>query len=223
MNVRRAVVNFFLKGLLDTICKVDNREFIEALAKNKPLILAVNHINFLEVPLLVTHSYPVYVTGIVKSETWDNPFFSFIFNTYRAIPINRQGAFQGVFTQVRKAMDSGFFVCIAPEGTRSKDGVLGKGKAGIVHLALDADAAVLPVVHYGGENVWSNIKHFKRTPFCFKVGQPFRIKFDGRPDRETREQILDEVMGQLDKLLPEKMRGAYIQQSYTQPRYLDFD
>ncbi|MDR0443222.1 MAG: hypothetical protein LBH44_07450, partial [Treponema sp.] len=70
MSFRRTAVNFVLKGILDTLCKIDSREFREALSKNSPLILAMNHINFLEVPILVAHGYPRYVTGIVKSETW---------------------------------------------------------------------------------------------------------------------------------------------------------
>jgi 1-acyl-sn-glycerol-3-phosphate acyltransferase len=222
MGFRRAAVNLVLKGILNTLCRIDNREFFETLSHNKPLIIAINHINFLEVPILVTHSYPMYLTGLVKSETWNNPIFSFIFNTYSAIPIERGRAFGEAFKRVREAIDRGFFVVVAPEGTRSKNGVLGKAKAGIVHLALDADVPVLPVVHYGGEHIWENIRRFRRTPFCFKTGRPFKIKFNGRPDREEREEMLSEVMGQMAKLLPEGMRGIYAQQAEGPCRYLEF-
>ena len=211
-----------LKGLLNTLCRIDCREFVEALSKNKPLLVAVNHINFLEVPILVTHSYPLHVTGLVKSETWNNPLFAFIFNTYQAIPIDREGAFGTAFRRVREAMDNGFFMCIAPEGTRSKNGVLGRGKAGIVHLALNTDAPVLPVVHYGGEHIWENIRRFRKTPFYFRAGQPFRIKFEGRPDRKEREEILDEVMGRMARLLPEEMRGIYVEQAERECKHLEF-
>jgi 1-acyl-sn-glycerol-3-phosphate acyltransferase len=222
MNFRRAAVNLVLKGVLNTLCKIDNHEFFETLSKNKPLIVAVNHINFLEVPILVTHSYPLYLTGLVKSESWKNPFFFFLFNTYRAIPLDREGAFNGTFRRVREAMNGGYFVVIAPEGTRSKDGVLGKGKAGIVNLALDSKAAVLPVVHYGGEHIWENIKHFRRTPFIFRPGRPFMINFEGRPDREKREEVLGEIMGQMAQLLPVEMRGIYAEQAERPCKYLSF-
>jgi 1-acyl-sn-glycerol-3-phosphate acyltransferase len=211
-----------LKGVLNTLCKIENREFFETLSKNEPLIVAVNHINFLEVPILVTHSYPLYLTGLAKSETWKNPFFAFLFNTYHAIPIDREKAFGEAFRQVREAINSGYSVAIFPEGTRSKNGVLGKGKAGIVNLALDTNAAVLPVVHYGGEHIWENIKHFRRTPFIFRPGRPFRIQVDGRPDRGTREEILGEIMGQMARLLPEEMRGIYAEQAELPCKYLDF-
>jgi 1-acyl-sn-glycerol-3-phosphate acyltransferase len=186
------------------------------------MLVAFNHINFLEVPILVAHSYPLLVTGLVKEETWDNPIFSFIFNTYRAIPIDRRGAFTKAFRRVFRAIEQDYFVCIAPEGTRSKNGVLGRGKAGIIQLALDADVPILPVAHYGGENIWKNIKHLRRTPVCFKAGRPFRIKCEGKPGREERDEITAEMMGQMAKLLPQNMRGIYAEQAERETKHLDF-
>lgn len=186
------------------------------------MIVAMNHINFLEVPILVSHGYPVYITGLAKKETWKNPLFYFLFNTYRAIPINRSGSYNEAFKKVRKAIDQGFFVAIAPEGTRSKNGVLGKGKAGIVQLALYTDTPILPIAHYGGQRIWKNIKRFRRTPLTFKVGRPFRINYNGRPGRSEREEILGEVMGQIARLLPEDMRGIYSSHAHRESKYLEF-
>jgi len=222
VEFRRAAVSFMLKGVIGVFCKIDNREYYKILSNNEPVILAINHINFLEIPVLVAYGYPLYITGLAKIETWKNPFFAFLFNTYHAIPIERGRAFMNSFKKVRKAVDNGYSVIIAPEGTRSKTGVLGKGKAGIIQLALDADVPVLPVVHYGGENIWKNIKRFRRTRFIFSVGKPFRIKFDGRPDKETREEMLDEVMGQMARLLPEDKRSSYIHQAELPCKHLEF-
>ena len=222
MGFRRFAVTHFLKFVLSVLCKIDCREFKQALLKNKPLIVIFNHINFLEVPILVSFSYPLSVSGLVKSETWKNPIFSFLFNTYKAVPINRGGAFSESFKHVQEAIQNGFYMCIAPEGTRSKDGVLGKGKPGIIQLALEADVPILPVAHHGGENIWKNIKKFKRTPFFFKAGRAFKINFEGRPNHEQRDIILSEVMGQLARLLPDDMRGIYAQQALCECKYLEF-
>ena len=222
MGFRRSAVNLVLKGILNVLCKIDCREFVEALSKNEPLIVMINHINFLEVPILVTHSYPICVSGLVKSDTWKNPIFAFLLDTYRAVPIDRAGFFAESFRRVREAIENGFFMCVAPEGTRSKDGVLKKGKAGIVQLALEAKVPILPVVHYGGEQIWNNIRHLKRTPFHFRAGRPFRIRYEGRPGREEREKILSEVMGQIACLLPEQMRGIYAAQTDNEFEYLEF-
>jgi 1-acyl-sn-glycerol-3-phosphate acyltransferase len=222
MSFRRAATNKLLKGILDTLCKIDSSEYLETLSKSKPMIIAVNHINFLEVPILVTHSYPLHLTGLVKSETWNNPLFAFLCNTYNAIPIDRNASFTKAFTKVKQTIDDGSFVVIAPEGTRSKDGILKKAKAGIVQLAFDTDTPILPIAHYGGQHVWENMKHFKRTPFTFKVGSPFKIKFDGRPGHKERDEILAEIMGQIANLLPEEMRGYYAQQANKEITYLEF-
>jgi 1-acyl-sn-glycerol-3-phosphate acyltransferase len=211
-----------MKGILSVICKIDCREFIEALKNNKPMLVIFNHINFLEVPILVTHSYPLYVSGLVKSETWDNPILSFVFNTYKAIPIDRRGAFSESFKKVLTAIEKGYFMCVAPEGTRSKDGVLGKGKAGIIELALEANIPILPVAHHGGQDIWKNMRRLRRTPFCFKAGRPFRINFEGRPGKEERDKIMTEVMAQMARLLPEQMRGEYAQTANSECKYLEF-
>jgi len=222
MGLRRFAVSYFMKAILNVICKIDCKEFIEALKKNKPMLVIFNHINFLEVPILVAHSYPMYVTGLVKSETWNNPIMSFIFNTYNAIPIDRKGAFGESFKKVLDAVKNGYYTCIAPEGTRSKDGVLGKGKPGIIQLALEGDVPILPVAHYGGQNVWKNMRRLKRTPFCFKAGRPFRIKCESMPGKEEREKIMAEIMAQMARLLPEWMRGEYAQNAYNECQYLEF-
>jgi 1-acyl-sn-glycerol-3-phosphate acyltransferase len=211
-----------MKGILSLLCKIDCGEFVNALKNNKPMLVVFNHVNFLEVPILVTHSYPLYVSGLVKSETWNNPIFSFIFNTYKAIPIDRRGSFQESFKKVREAIEKGYFMCVSPEGTRSKDGVLGKGKAGIIQLALESNVPILPVAHHGGQNIWSNMKRFRRTPFCFKAGRPFRINCDKMPGKEEREEIVTEIMCQMAKLLPEQMRGIYAQNAYNDCKYLEF-
>ncbi|MDR1949083.1 MAG: 1-acyl-sn-glycerol-3-phosphate acyltransferase [Spirochaetaceae bacterium] len=231
MNIRRAVVNAILKRILDILCVIDAAEFVKTLRgviftdsddAAGPMILAINHINFLEVPILVTHSYPLLLTGLVKSETWKNPIMAFLFDTYKAIPIDRKGSYLETFRHVREAINKGFFVCIAPEGSRSKNGVLRKGKAGVVQLALITGAPILPVVHYGGEKIWDNIRHFRRTPFRFRVGQPFRFKCEGKPGRAMREAMLEELMGQMAALLPEEMRGIYAEQAGRECKYLEF-
>lgn len=222
MNIRRPVVSFLMRRILNILCRIDNSELSEALTNNGPLILAVNHINFLEVPILVAHSYPLYMTGLVKSETWNNPIMAFLANTYHAIPIDRKGAFQEAFKKVVEAVKKGFYVIIAPEGTRSKDGILGKGKAGIVQLALEYDVPVLPVAHYGGERIWKNMRRLRRTSFCLRAGKPFRIRYEGKPDRQARDEMLGEVMGQIARLLPMEMRGIYSRHAESDCKYLEF-
>ena len=222
MELRRAAVSFFLRAVLGTLCRLDCRGFREALSANRPMILAFNHVNFLEAPIIAAFGYPAKVSGLAKAETWKNPFFAFLFNTYRAVPIERGRAFADAFRQVREAIEAGSFMCVAPEGTRSGNGVLGRGKPGIIRLALDSGAPIMPVAHHGGEHVWENLKRLRRTPFHLRAGRPFRIRFDGEPGREEREEMLSEVMGRMAALLPERMRGENAALAEEECRHLEF-
>jgi 1-acyl-sn-glycerol-3-phosphate acyltransferase len=245
LEIRRSIVTWFLQGILGMLCKIDSREYREVFLGKRtasedppaqavdggkgsahgipgPMIIAINHINFLEVPLLVTNVYPRRLLGLVKEETWKNPIMAFLFNTFDAIPINRGGSYVQTFHRVREAMEDGAFIIVAPEGTRSGNGVLQQGKGGIVQLALSAGVPIIPVVHFGGQKIWENIRRFRRTPFCFRVGRPFRLKCEGRPGKTLRETMLNEVMGQMAALLPPEMRGIYAEQAGKSCEYLEF-
>ena len=189
-----------------------------------PLIILSNHINFLEVPLIYLSLYPRPATGLAKQESWKNPLYAFLFNAIDMIAIHRGKVDQNAFRQVDEALESGMMIAVAPEGTRSYNGQMLPGKPGIILLALRSDAPLLPVVHYGGENLRQNLKRLKRTDFRIVVGNPFRVNFEGgRPDRQQRQQITDEIMYQMAALLPPPYRGHYSDLSRASEDYLSFD
>jgi 1-acyl-sn-glycerol-3-phosphate acyltransferase len=99
---------------------------------------------------------------------------------------------------------------------------LGKGKPGIIQLALEANVPILPVAHHGGQDIWKNMRRLRRTPFYFKAGRPFRINCEGLPGKEEREKIMTEVMAQMARLLPERMRGEYARMADNECKYLEF-
>jgi 1-acyl-sn-glycerol-3-phosphate acyltransferase len=223
-RIRLALTDKLLKFVLFMICSIDKKTYKKVLSNIEPMIIIMNHINFLEVPIFVTQCYPILCTGLAKQETWNNPLLSYIFNSYKAIPIDRKGSYREIFKKIREeVIDNGKFVLIAPEGTRSIDGILREGKAGIVQLAIDTGLPIIPIAHYGGENVWKNMKHLKRTRIKLNPGRPFRIKLEnGRPKREEREIILKEVMIQIARLLPERQRGVYADQIDMECKHLEF-
>ncbi len=189
------------------------------------MILIINHINFLEVPLIQVCMMPRKMRGLVKNETWRNPILRFFLNTYHAIPIYRKGVNISAFREVKKYLAEGEFICLAPEGTRSGNGILHEGKAGITTMALMTGAPIIPVVHYGGEDIWKNLKRFRRTKVTFKVGRPFLLKTTGKIGKvtsKTRKEITKEVMCQMALLLPKEMRGIYSDLSNISADYLLF-
>jgi 1-acyl-sn-glycerol-3-phosphate acyltransferase len=90
-------------------------------------------------------------------------------------------------------------------------------------LALRTGAPVLPVMHYGGEVVWQNLRRLRRTDFYTVVGQPFYLDPGGaRVTGEVRQQMADEVMYQMAALLPSPYRGAYSDLAAATETYLRF-
>lgn len=209
MNPVEAFVNFTIRCLTGVVCRVHGEEFAKVPAKG-PLIIAANHVNFLEVPVVYTRLRPRPVTGFAKAETWDNPLLRPLFDLWGAIPLARGQADMGAIRAAISALEDNRIVAVAPEGTRSSDGQLGKGKPGIVTLALKSGAPVLPLVYYGHEAYLENFHRLRRTDFFVRVGRPFRlVKGGGKLNGEMRQLMVDEIMFQLARLLPPQYRGCY--------------
>jgi len=223
MKLALRVVNTSLQGLTRLLCRVDDAHLARVPATG-PLILVANHINFLEVPLIYTHLMPRPVTGFAKAETWDNPAMAMLFDLWQAIPLRRGEADLEAMRQALSVLQAGGILAVAPEGTRSGHGRLGRGNPGVVLLAQMSGAPLLPLVYYGGESFKENIKRLRRTDFHIVVGQPFTIQTQGvSVNRQVRQQIADEIMYQLAALLPPPYRGHYSDLHAATQTYLRFD
>jgi 1-acyl-sn-glycerol-3-phosphate acyltransferase len=119
------------------------------------------------------------------------------------------------------ALEDGKILGMSPEGTRNKTGILLRAYPGIVTLALKSGAPLLPVAHWGGEEFTRNIKRLRRTDFCVRVGKPFRLDpGDGKVTRETRQEMVDQMMYRLATLLPERYRGEYADIEKMNDKYI---
>jgi 1-acyl-sn-glycerol-3-phosphate acyltransferase len=222
MAITAILVNSTVKHITRLICRVDDEQLAQ-IPQHGPLILVTNHINFLDVPLVYTHLIPRRVTGFAKSETWDNPFLRPLFNLWGAIPLRRGEADIPAVKKCLKALEAGYIIGIAPEGTRSGHGRLQRGHPGVVTIAMRSQAPVIPLAYYGSECFRNNISRLKRTDFHIKVGRPFRLKaLDERTTKDTRLKISDEIMYQLAELLPAAYRGVYSDLSIASTNYLEF-
>jgi len=216
------LVNWSLRFLLLCLCRIRGGE-LKKVPLEGPFIIVTNHINFLEVPLLYLFMLPRRVIGLVKAETWHNPLLQGLAELWEAIPLHRNKVDGKAFRRAVKMLKGGRIVIIAPEGTRSKNGRLQRGYPGVVLLALKSGSPLLPVVHYGGENFWSNLRALRRTDFIFRVGRPFRLEPEGRRvNQRMRRKMTDEIMFQLAALLPKSHRGVYADLASASRRYLRF-
>lgn len=216
------LVNSAIKQVIRILCQVDDSQ-LSRIPDQGPLILVANHINFLDVPLMYTHLLPRPITGLAKTETWDNPALKPLFNMWGVIPLQRGEADLHAMRLSWEALRAKKILAIAPEGTRSRTGCLQRGKPGVVMLALKSGAPLLPIAFYGGEALSQNMMRLQRTNFNIMVGYPFHIATMGvKVTKEIRQEITDEIMYQLAGLLPPNYRGYYSDLSKATEYFLQF-
>lgn len=208
-----------INGILRTLCTIDDSE-LSKVPKKGPLIIAMNHINFLEAPLLYGHLYPRDIAGFAKAETWKRPLIGALARIWECVPVRRGSSDMGSIRLALDALKKGRILNVMPEGTRSHHGELGEGHAGIVTMALRSGAPVLPIAQYGGEEFWHNLRRGRRTVVRFRVGPLFKLREpEAGESKSMRAEAADEIMRELASLLPPRYRGAYAEPG-PEPRHL---
>lgn len=223
MNLMKWIVTYGCKLGLDVMCRIDAKE-LEKIPQTGPLLAFTNHTGMVEAPLLYTQLQPrKKLTAIAKVETWDNWFLNWVFTLWDIIPIRRGEADMVAMRKSLEVLEKGYILGISPEGTRSREGKLLHAHGGIAMLGLHSGAPLQAVAHWGGENFGKNVKKFKRTDFHIRVGPVFYLDAHGeRISKEVRQQMADEMMYQLAKLLPESYRGEYSDLGNATEKYLRF-
>jgi len=219
MNFSKWFITTLLKIYFRFTLRMDADE-MKKIPMQGPLIVISNHTGQIEVPVLVTLLQPRKISGWGKVEAFDNAFLRWVFGTWGIIPIRRGEADIKALKDALRALQDGCFFGIAPEGTRNKTGVLIRAHPGTVILALRSGVPVLPVAHWGGEVFLANLKRFKKTDFHIRVGEPFHIKVEGKVTGEIRQQIADEMMYRIARMIPAEYRGEYADLSKATDKFL---
>jgi 1-acyl-sn-glycerol-3-phosphate acyltransferase len=214
------LINFIIRVYTRVTCRLDMPDF-QKVPIQGPLIAISNHTGQIEVPLIFAHLQPRKVTGWAKVESWDNKFLNWVFGVWGMIPVRRGEADMHALKAALRALEKGYIFGIAPEGTRNYNGILRRALPGAVTIALHSGAPIIPIAHWGGEDLMKNLKRFKRTDFHIRVGEPFKLNVEGvKVTGEIRQQIVDEMMVQIAKLMPEEYRGEYADQSKWTEKYI---
>lgn len=226
MQATKLVVRRLLNGLAriitGTLLKVDADQ-LSRIPLQGPLLIIVNHVNFLELPTIYPRIPSDLGTGFSKVENWRNPIYRLLFSNWDMIPIDRDAIDVTAMRKGFDALDKGRILFITPEGTRSHDGRLQQGKPGVVLMATHNDAPIWPVACYGGEALMSNLKRLKRTEYHVAVGNPFWVVTGGiKVTGEVRQRIADEMMYQIAALLPSRYRGVYADISSATADFIRF-
>jgi 1-acyl-sn-glycerol-3-phosphate acyltransferase len=101
---------------------------------------------------------------------------------------------------------------IYPEGTRSRDGRLYRGRTGVAHLALTAGCPVVPVGLSGTQDIQPVGARLPRlAKVTVKFGEPldFTGRYDGVPLGRARREVTDEIMAAIGELTGQEPAGVY--------------
>jgi 1-acyl-sn-glycerol-3-phosphate acyltransferase len=136
--------------------RVSGREHVPS---SGPVILASNHLSFIDSIAIPTVA-PRRVTYLAKAEYFTGSgiggwLSKALFTALGALPVERgtQRAAQAALEPALGVLHRGGAFGIYPEGTRSRDGGLARGKTGVAWLALTADCPVVPVAVGGTDRV----------------------------------------------------------------------
>jgi 1-acyl-sn-glycerol-3-phosphate acyltransferase len=180
-------------------------EGIENVPKDGAVILASNHVSFCDsifLPLVLKRK----VIFVAKAEYFEQKRTAWFFTLMGQIPIKRGGgsASARALESAKEVLEGGGTFGIYPEGTRSPDGRLYKGRTGVARLALDTKSPVVAVAMIGTREAQpiGQIKPNFFTPITIKFSR--QLRFDRysakRDDPLVLRRITDEIMFELREL-----------------------
>jgi 1-acyl-sn-glycerol-3-phosphate acyltransferase len=182
-----------------------------------PVIIASNHLSFSDsifMPLVV----PRDVTFLAKSEYFTSPglkgFIKKItFIALGQVPVDRSGGKRSeaaILTGLRLLREN-YCVGIYPEGTRSPDGRLYKGRTGIARMAIESGAAVIPVAMFNTAEIQPTgqvVPKVRRVEMVF--GEPMYFSGDS-----TDQVVLRNATNELMEKIAQLSKQEYVPNMYA--------
>jgi 1-acyl-sn-glycerol-3-phosphate acyltransferase len=177
-------------------------------AENVPaqgaLILAPNHLSFLDPPLIgCALRRPAWF--MAKAELFRAGLLRWFFSALHAYPVQRGVADRAALKHTLDLLANGEAVTLFPEGTRSHTGELGEAEVGIGMIALRSGAPIVPIAITGTDGVLPRgAKWVRKGKIRVRMGTPFRPAApEGKPGREEYAAVARRVMDEIRALREE--------------------
>jgi 1-acyl-sn-glycerol-3-phosphate acyltransferase len=181
-------------------------------------IIASNHLSFSDsifMPLMVRRP----VIFLAKSEYFTGTgvkgrLTAMFFRLTNQLPMDRSGgaASEASLSAGTDVLSHGGLLGIYPEGTRSPDSRLYRGKVGVARLALKAGVPVVPVAMIGTDKVQpigQRLPNIRRIGMIFGEPLDFSKYHDQAEDRLVQRQVTDEIMFELMRLSGQEYVDEY--------------
>ena len=191
---------------------------VENVPRTGAVILASNHLSFAD-SLVIPIVAPRKVHFLAKSDYFTGRGVKGAlqrawFEGMGMLPVDRDdpkaalGSLDTALDVLRRGEAFGLY----PEGTRSRDGRLYRGRTGVAHLALTAGVPVVPVGLTGTERLQPVGSRMPRVvPVSVRFGAPIEVvgRYDGVPLGKARRLVTDEIMTAIQALSGQEEAGVY--------------
>jgi 1-acyl-sn-glycerol-3-phosphate acyltransferase len=191
---------------------------LEHVPRHGGVILASNHLSFVD-SVVIPSVAPRKVVFLTKSDYFTGTGLKGLasrawFEGLGMLPVDRDDTKAAIASLdiALGVLARGEAFGIYPEGTRSRDGRLYRGRTGVGHLALTAGVPVVPVGLTGTERVQPvGSRRPRVVPITVAFGRPidFAGRFDGVPPGRARREATDEVMSAIHELTGQEQAGVY--------------
>jgi 1-acyl-sn-glycerol-3-phosphate acyltransferase len=195
--------------------QVTGREYVPT---SGPAILAGNHVSFSD-HFFVPHVLNRQVIYLAKAQYFNGQgmagrLTARFFSALGQKPVDRDSGRAGLAAIATAAdvLAQGKLLGIYPEGTRSPDGRLYRGRVGVARLWLETRAPLLPCAMIGSyEALPPGKKMPKRGPVAVKFGPPMDLsRYDGRKrDARLYREITDDIMRAIQELSGQEYVDEY--------------
>lgn len=212
---------WIVKAILSPILRLSFRPRVEGLEHvpdDGAAILASNHLSFSDsifLPLVV----PRRITFLAKSDYFTTRGIkgrmkAGFFKGVGQVPVDRSGgrASQAALETAKRILAQGKLLGIYPEGTRSPDGRLYRGKTGVARMALEAGVPVIPCAMVNTYDIQPPGKVMpKLMPVVIRIGKPLDFsRYAGmEDDRFVLRSMTDEIMYELMMLSGQEYVDTY--------------
>jgi 1-acyl-sn-glycerol-3-phosphate acyltransferase len=179
----------------------------ERMIEEGPVILAANHQSYVDPPLVGVCSRRD-VHYLARKTLLDLPFLGKLLPRINVIPVDRDGNDMSALKTIIRLVRSGKGVVLFPEGTRSPDGALQRGKPGIGLIIAKTGAPVQPVRIFGSHEAFpKGSGSIRAVPITVVVGEPIRFTAGdldpascGGDERILYQRLSDRVMESIASL-----------------------
>ena len=191
---------------------------LENVPRTGAVIIASNHLSFAD-SLVIPIVAPRKVHFLAKSDYFTGGGIKGTlqkawFEGMGMLPVDRDDpkAALGSLDTALEVLRRGGAFGLYPEGTRSRDGRLYRGRTGVAHLALTAGVPVVPVGITGTERLQPVGSTLPRiVPISVRFGEPIEVagRYDGVPLGKARRLVTDEIMTAIQALSGQEEAGIY--------------